>query len=237
MKLHTSVAIATSLCLHLGFWGTQAAAETGVDQPKACAADKTGRDVQECERSGDASDSSAMETSEVTKAQLRATVSACSKLLSADHSLCNRANALRYIGTAYLAGGDPKQSIEYLSRAIAVRPKDTWAFTDRGKAYLTLGELDEAIADFKQAAVLDESIGHGTAQYMILAHIYHKREEHDLAIDYITKSIENAPEGVAYNQIRSDGYKYRGELWSRKGDSAKAEADFARARVLDASQK
>ena len=232
MKRHTTPAVAMSLCLGFSLSATGATAATKAQQPKSCAVDK-GQDVDACRKSGDASDD-AERVGEVTKRQLDATVSACSKLLFGDRSVCNRAGALRYIGTAYLGAGDPDKAIEYHSKAFAVMPGYHLAVEERAKAYLKLRKFDEAVADFKQAAGLDESEGHGANDYMALGFLYNMRGEYDVAIDYMNKAIERMPDGEIYRDNKSEFYRRRGQYWSNKGDTARAEADFAKAKELAA---
>jgi tetratricopeptide (TPR) repeat protein len=223
------LAVAMSSCLGFGLC-TDATAQTKAQEPNSCAVDKTASEVMECKRNAKANDAVARTDQPLSKEQLDATVAACSKVLSGDHAVCSRADALSTIGQAYLAAGEPEKSVEYHSKAVLLRPRVEEEFVYRAKAYLKLHKIDEAIADLKIATVVDGSDEHGSIAYMMLGQVYAYQKDYDLAIDAITKAIERMPDG--YPNIRSDFYKARGEYWSNKGDSAKAEADFAKAKEL-----
>lgn len=57
---------------------------------------------------------------------------------------------------AYL--GDYQKAITYYSKGIALHPKDARFYRHRGHRYISIRQLDKAIADFNQAALLIEGI-------------------------------------------------------------------------------
>ena len=72
----------------------------------------------------------------------------CSPAMSATaEDWSNKANTL-WDGKKYT---DPKKAIDYLSKAIRLKPKDAVAYFNRGVAYNQLGQSNRSIADYNQS--------------------------------------------------------------------------------------
>jgi tetratricopeptide (TPR) repeat protein len=82
-------------------------------------------------------------------------LNACSRLIDADGGGTGTgARAIRsYFWRAqiYLRNEDYDRAIEDLSKCIQLNPKHVWALNDRGSAYEKKGELNKALADFREA--------------------------------------------------------------------------------------
>jgi tetratricopeptide (TPR) repeat protein len=66
------------------------------------------------------------------------------------------ADALIWVGRRYAYLGKFREAIEAFTRGIAAHPEDARLYRHRGHRYITLRELDRAIADFNRAAELTE---------------------------------------------------------------------------------
>jgi hypothetical protein len=64
------------------------------------------------------------------------------------------ADALIWVGRRHAYMGEYRQAIQVFSRGVAFHPGDARFYRHRGHRYITVRELDNAIADFKQAAEL-----------------------------------------------------------------------------------
>ena len=242
MTRHTTFATAISVCLGGGLCATEAAAATKgppvKGQPaKSCVLDKASLEVMECQRYDKANAALDQADKPLGKQQLDATITACGKVALGDHSICSKADAVETIGNAHFIAGQWDRAIELFTKVIAMRPNSESGYVDRGKTYFKLHKFDEAVADLRQGALIDESIGHGRGSYIVLAAVYGKLKEYDLAIDAYTQAIARIPEEETNRQYLSVLYHDRGEAWSSKGDAAKAEADYARAKEFSAKQQ
>ncbi len=65
-----------------------------------------------------------------------------------------KAQPYRHLGQLYLAQGDYLQAATALAQAIELEPQDDLAHFALGEAYEGLGQRDEALAEWKQAAAL-----------------------------------------------------------------------------------
>lgn len=64
------------------------------------------------------------------------------------------ADALIWVGRRYAYMGEYRQAIQVFSLGVAFHPEDARFYRHRGHRYITVRELDNAIADFKKAAEL-----------------------------------------------------------------------------------
>ena len=73
-------------------------------------------------------------------------LNACSRLIDAGLT-----GFYFWRGQIYLRNEDYDRAIEDLSKFIQLNPKHVWALNDRGSAYEKKGELNKALADFREA--------------------------------------------------------------------------------------
>jgi tetratricopeptide (TPR) repeat protein len=72
-----------------------------------------------------------------------------------DHTPTN-ADSIVWYGRRLGYLGRIRESIDVYTRGIALYPNDPWLYRDRGHRYITVRELDHAIADLERAASLVE---------------------------------------------------------------------------------
>src|SRR5262245_12602406 len=93
------------------------------------------------------------------------------------------------------------------------------AYHNRGVAYMHMGEVDQALADYDK--VIEFSPNYGDAYYnRAIAH--GAKGDIDKAITDYTKAIENNARDV-------DAFRLRGDAYRSKGDFARAVADYSSA--------
>ena len=106
-------------------------------------------------------------------------------------------------------------SIEALSRAIALRPDNAFAYQWRGILERRLGRFDAAIADFHRSAQLDP----GSVQNMSdLGFLAYMRRNHREAIQWLDSAL-------AMDSTRWQDYLYRPRALLAAGDTAAALRD------------
>lgn len=115
---------------------------------------------------------------------------------------------------AYLE--DFKGSITCLNQLLAIAPKDSSAYNDRGLTKEILHDYKGAIEDFNKQLAIDSTFAD---TYFFKAQVYSKASKHDLAILNYSKSLQ-------YETDNSDAYFFRGILYYEKNDIQKAQNDF-----------
>jgi tetratricopeptide (TPR) repeat protein len=170
----------------------------------------------------------------LSKSKSSETITLCSKVANdTAHNDFWRATAYRHIGLALSDTGNDSKAIETITTAIGLIPTEE-AFSARAEVYQKMGLTQEAIDDYNKAIQYSGSDNLGlVAIYVSLANIYNIKREYDFAIAYQTKAIELAPELIKKSTL----YQSRGTIWSNKGDSVRAQADFAKAIELKAQKK
>src|SRR4051812_47699135 len=66
-----------------------------------------------------------------------------------------QADAWHLLGVLAQQAGQPAVAVDYIGRAIALRPGAAAFYNNQGEAYRALGRLDEAAACYRRALVLD----------------------------------------------------------------------------------
>jgi tetratricopeptide (TPR) repeat protein len=150
------------------------------------------------------------------------------------------AQSLRYIGK------DPKiilqeqmqEKVEAATRQLQTNPQDVKAYLDRGRAYIYLRNIPQALADANQVIKLDPKSADG---YSLRGQI--KRSQNDLkgsrADNTIAKNLTNqkiiaeTTSTLKSNPKDINAYLMRATAKGQLGDNAKALADFDQALKLE----
>jgi tetratricopeptide (TPR) repeat protein len=170
------------------------------------------------------------------------TIAQCSPIINdIKHSVYFRATAYRNIGNALSDAGNDNDAMKSLTKSVELNPEDASSWSDRGDLYRKMGLMQKALDDYKRAvSTATRAVSTATtdltmvAALQSMALIYNTQEQYDLAIAYQTKAIEL---GAGPESLKSNLYKNRGTMWSNKGDSVRAQADFAKAIDLEAQRK
>lgn len=109
-----------------------------------------------------------------------------------------------------LLNGKYDEAIKQYTMAISINSNDSHAYHDRGVAHMSLGSLDQAIEDIRQAISLEP-----TAQnYSILATAYCKNKQFAEAAETCTRALSNAPRDLQVEilRTRANAYMEMGEF-------------------------
>jgi tetratricopeptide (TPR) repeat protein len=137
-----------------------------------------------------------------------------------------RKNPQHYIrrGDRFFARGAYHSAIAAYSRAIRRAPNDyAWAYANRGRAYLRIGDLDEALRDFNAAIRLDPRYGD---------FYYRRGNAHWYLGDYV-RAQDDYDRALRYDPRHIDAHIARGLVHMQHGSPDEALADFTRAIELD----
>ncbi len=116
----------------------------------------------------------------------------------------------QFVGQSY------DKSIHLFSEAITFDPKFELAFMSRGAAYLRLGRIQEALADFNHVLELDPNN----------ARAFHLRGlAHDKIGEY-TKAVADLSKAIEINPEYGAAYYSRANLYSKIGDKDQAAEDI-----------
>jgi len=127
--------------------------------------------------------------------------------------------------SAYMEMGDAARAIRDYTRITEFR-RTARAFADRGRAYLKLKDTTKAIEDFTTAIGLEPTLDN----YLERGQAYAAVNDHDKAMADFDRALETVPDhdfGAAY------GYRARSAERRRSGDSAGADEDVLKARVIE----
>src|SRR5262249_7771787 len=120
----------------------------------------------------------------------------------------------------------PTNRIEYCTEAIRSRTWSgkgiAWAYNSRGIAYTSIGQYDEAVADFDDAIKLDPQ--DGLLRYN-RANAWREKGDYERAIAGYT-------EAIALDSNYAPAYRGRGFVNFYKGDFAAAAPDFLQSNNL-----
>jgi tetratricopeptide (TPR) repeat protein len=117
-------------------------------------------------------------------------------------------------------------ALEDLSRAIALDPQYSWNYGDRGRVYLRLSRLEEAVADFSMAIRLDPSP----------FQLYVLRAETHARTGNLDGAIADWDRVIALEPGYSPAWAPRAALAWAMGDWASARTAFLRAYDFDESE-
>jgi tetratricopeptide (TPR) repeat protein len=161
---------------------------------------------------------------DVNKVKTEKAIADCAKVIAEPgHSQYFRAVAFRNIGRLQMDLGAYQQALDSLSKALELNSSDDSTYADRGDVYKKLRITNKAVSDYERAASVAVGNLSKAVALQKLALLYNDDSQYDLAIAYMTKAIELAPD-----EVKSNLYKNRGTMWSNKGNSERAQADFAK---------
>jgi len=110
-----------------------------------------------------------------------------------------------------------ENSVEILSQAAELDPQRKLTFVSRGAAYLRLGRLEEALADFNHAIDIDSDYARA---YHLRGLVEERQGDDGGALNDFTRAIEIDPEyGAAYHS--------RAALHTKMGEEELAMEDIA----------
>ena len=125
-------------------------------------------------------------------------------------------------GQAFLQMRDFPVAIYDFTKALEIDPKDVEARTDRARAYMEAGHLDEAKIDIEKVVSEKPTI---SKPYFTLGLVLLRNGEYGSSIGHFNKAIELSPENA-------DSYLNRGVAFKKKGEFKRAIDDFSRAHKL-----
>ncbi len=131
-----------------------------------------------------------------------------------------------YLGQSLIQTGDYNGSIDLLSKVIAMDPKSSAAYGDRGSAYYNIGEYDKAQADFDQALSLNTG---GAGIYLNLATIAMNNDSLDASKNY----LEKAEIAAKSNREKVQVLILKGGHYLKAGEWENAESSFNDAFLID----
>jgi tetratricopeptide (TPR) repeat protein len=132
-----------------------------------------------------------------------------------------RADAYEGRAAAHCLKKQFDQAIADSTEALRLNPTCAGAYCQRSRAHLGKGALEQAIADAGEAIRLEAQPAHFEARGLANC----ERGEYDLATIDFTQAIKLDPKNAAL-------YRSRSRIYGKMGESAKAEADRARADKL-----
>jgi len=145
--------------------------------------------------------------------------------IAAQHALehNNLAMQLQQRGQHQDAEWQWDKAIADWSKAIVLKPDDSWAFDNRGIAHANLKQWDKAIADWSKAIVLDPK---NVWRLNTRANVYSRLKQWDKAIADYSKAIELKPDN-------SEAFNSRGVAYANLKQWDKAIADCSKATELE----
>jgi len=97
---------------------------------------------------------------------------------------------------------NPKKALKYLDRAIQLNSRKTEAYRGRGLAYTKLGNLDQAVINFKKAIDLEPIAGN----YFSLGSCYLQFDQAQNALKCLDLAIKYDPSNITYLCVRAAAY-------------------------------
>ena len=131
-----------------------------------------------------------------------------------------------FAGLMALEQGDDDRALELFSELIVVRPNDPEAAALRAQAQERLGELDDAVLDYRSASALAPQ---DFAHPFNIGRLYQLKGDLEASRRYLTRAQELEPEhGIVYEGL-SDNSLARGRDMLYAGDPENARVEFERA--------
>ena len=115
-----------------------------------------------------------------------------------------------------------QEAVKHSTNVIQQNPDIAEAYSERGLAYLSMGALDDALADFNRAIELDQR---SAEAYKGRSAVYRSKGDFDNALADSNKAIRLYPND-------SQGYQERGRVHLYKNNFDNAIADFSKAIAL-----
>lgn len=132
------------------------------------------------------------------------------------------ATAFHLRGRVYQDKGDSLKAISDYTKALRLEPKLVDVLWDRGMLLRDMRQFETAISDFTRIAKLTKD---DSAALLQRGYVHLAKNDLNRAITDFTAVIERAPE-------YAEAYRYRSLAYERKGQSAAARADAARANAI-----
>jgi tetratricopeptide (TPR) repeat protein len=146
-------------------------------------------------------------------------------LLRRDHADANRLSAYyRDRADVYFKAKKYQESIDDDSMAIKVHPHNGGALLERARTYEQLGDIANAIADYKSALPYAER--RAASVYNHLGSLYLKTKQYKEAVEVFSHAIKLQPD-------LSEGYYGRAKAYEKLGEAAMAAADTKKGHDVD----
>ncbi len=110
-------------------------------------------------------------------------------------------------------------AIDDFNRAAEIDPNNQHIYANRGQAYLEIGEVDKAIADFTKAITINGITADDHYYFNDRARAYFRKGTLDLALADVNQAI-------SLNAKNAYSYYLRGFIYKSRGNTAQARADF-----------
>src|SRR5262249_15463275 len=127
------------------------------------------------------------------------------------------------------------------NEAISINPKYALAYSNRGLAHYDAQSFDQAIADYKEAILLNGSQSASAAHEegnpdrveVRLAQAYNARGDSWKSKKDFDRAFADYTEALSHNPKLAAAYLNRGNVWLFKNDYDKAIVDYTKAIELD----
>jgi len=135
----------------------------------------------------------------------------------------NNADAYAQLGILYARNGQSEKALANLTTAVDLSPKTPRYHWDRGVALYQQGQLEEALTEFLQSTVIDETFIDG---FVALGSLHRRLGDREASQAALEKALKARPDDpVALVAIGINAYV--------AGDSTAARASFEKARGID----
>ncbi len=131
----------------------------------------------------------------------------------------DEASICRQRAAAHVARRDFARAAADLNRLVALRGNELESHLLRAEFFLTVGKIDEAIADLTVAVKIDPK---SARLYVDRGRACLAKGEYDLALACFDKAQRRDPRDT-------DVFRYRGDAWALKGDGERAFAEYTAA--------
>jgi tetratricopeptide (TPR) repeat protein len=126
-----------------------------------------------------------------------------------------------WLGSLLRAEKKYPEAIESLDDAIELNGDDAPSYTERGRVYRELKQLDKAEQDFLRALALSPK---SATPLLELARASVARKNFGTALDRVEEAVKKKPELAEGYELRAEIYRLLGEVEKAKADRAKAES-------------
>ncbi len=134
-----------------------------------------------------------------------------------------------YANAPGFAGGSEEKAIEQINTAVAIDSTDPGFLLQRGIIMTTFKNFPEAKKSFESAMTLDHDF---YPAYLQMGRMCSESGQYlDQGMLSLDRFIENAPKD--FDNDRDDAWWYLGNIYSKKGDNAKAKEAFEKAVALN----
>lgn len=140
----------------------------------------------------------------------------------------HEARAYQYLGDCLFEIGEEKKAYTYYKKAIELDNDYMFLFFYRGKKYMQMNNLIEAINDFTKLIELAPEFSSTTFYYRGIC--YKSNKQYEEAINDFTQAIK----GIPYYSV---AYYNRGESYDKLNEHDKAISDFDKATKLNLNFK